>query len=189
MSEANDRMDSELYLVMRATNPEMVLAWMQYFSDPGPWSIGSGDLLREKGDAALSPANSYGHMDGGIDLAYRSLFGLGIQNRVQKVIGERFDGLLPVGKAIIVPTNHDRIPHLVVAPTMERPKNVADTDNARRAMRAALVEILRYNDYQRSKGDDLLHRVLVPGLCTGVGRMDPFDSARQMRQAVDEVRS
>src|SRR5688572_2999512 len=109
------------HLVLRDRNPEMMMAWTDAFSDGGPWSIGCDDILRHKADAIVSPANSYGYMDGGIDLAYRTHFGLGIQSRLQRYLEQSRGGFLPVGDACIIQTNNDRIPLMIVAPTMERP--------------------------------------------------------------------
>lgn len=44
----------------------------------------------------VSPANSYGFMDGGIDAAYRSFFGLQIERTVQEAVARRPEGRLPV---------------------------------------------------------------------------------------------
>jgi O-acetyl-ADP-ribose deacetylase (regulator of RNase III) len=176
-----------LYLVLRDTNPEMVMAWLEYFADEGPWTIGAGDILRAGGEAIVSPANSYGYMDGGIDLVYRNFFGLGLQNRLQALLQEKYGGFLPVGEAVVISTQHERIPYLVAAPTMEKPGDVSRTDNAYRAMKACLLKTLEYNRRQMATGGKIIQRLLVPGLATGVGGMDPFTSAEQMRRAWDEV--
>jgi O-acetyl-ADP-ribose deacetylase (regulator of RNase III) len=169
--------------MLRDASPEVVLAWLESFSDEGPWSIGSGNILHARADAIVSPANSHGFMDGGIDLAYRNFFGIGIQNRLQTIIQRDFKGCLPVGQAVIIPTLKESIPHMVAAPTMERPRNVANTENAYIAMKAALEVVRLFNE----KSDTPIRKMLVPGLCTGIGRMDPFVSAGQMRRAFDEV--
>lgn len=179
--------DEQLYLMFRDRKPEMALAWVQYFSDRGPWSVGSGNILREEADAIVSPANSYGHMDGGIDLAYRAHFGLKIQNRLQKVIAERFDGKLPVGRAVVIPTSNRRIPRLIAAPTMETPSSIEGTQNVYHAMRAVLETVLLFNDRQLRNLDPTIREVLIPGMGTGVGRMDPFDAAEQMKRAIDTL--
>jgi O-acetyl-ADP-ribose deacetylase (regulator of RNase III) len=126
-------------------------------------------------------------MDGGIDLAYRNHFGLGVQNRLRGYIEQNFAGCLPVGQAVIIPTLHQGIPHLIVAPTMERPRDVSGTDNAYKAMKAALGAVADFNRRASENKASPIHRILCPGLCTGIGEMDPFESARQMRRACDEV--
>jgi O-acetyl-ADP-ribose deacetylase (regulator of RNase III) len=180
-------LSEQVYLVLRDTNPEMVMGWLEHFSGEGPWSIGAGSILREKGDAIFSPANSYGYMDGGIDLAYRTHFGPGIQTLLQRFIHNTFGGMLPVGEAVIIPTQNDRIPRMIAAPTMERPSDVKGTQNAYLAMRAGLLKVTQYNRFQRARNEPPIRRILIPGLCTGIGQMDPFESAAQMRRAFDEV--
>ncbi|MEI8319597.1 MAG: hypothetical protein WCH79_16765, partial [Planctomycetia bacterium] len=81
-------------------------------------------ILRANVDAVVSPANSAGFMDGGIDLAYRNRFGLGIQARVQELIAARYAGEMPIGAAALVSTGDARIPRMVVAPTMETPRSI-----------------------------------------------------------------
>jgi O-acetyl-ADP-ribose deacetylase (regulator of RNase III) len=175
------------YLVLRDRNPEMAMAWADVFVDEGPWSIGCDNILRLKADAIVSPANSYGYMDGGIDLAYRNHFGLAIQNRSQLYLKQSHNGFLPVGKAVLIPTMNDRIPLMIAAPTMERPTDVSGTDNAYIAMLAVLRRVAEHNTRALDRGERLIHRVLVPGLATGIGCMSFDESARQMHRAVTEI--
>src|SRR5450755_4652758 len=126
-----------MFLVLNDSNPEVVFAWMQVFGDYEGVGFGAGDILRARVDAVVSPANSFGFMDGGIDAAYRNFFGLSIQRRVQMLIEQRHAGEMPVGHAFIVPTGHHKIFRLIVAPTMKTPSNIQETDNAYRATKAA----------------------------------------------------
>ena len=48
--------------------PELVFAWTQILGDYQGLSFGAGDLLRMQVDAVVSPANSFGFMDGGIEI-------------------------------------------------------------------------------------------------------------------------
>ena len=57
-------------------------------------------------DCLVSPANSFGLMDGGIDLAIRNFFGMTIQYNVHKVIKKEFYGEQPVGTSVIVHTEN-----------------------------------------------------------------------------------
>lgn len=170
-----------MYLVLRDINPDIVMAWTQIFGNYKGVSFGSGSILEADIDAIVSPANSFGYMDGGIDLAYRNFFGLKIQTRLQAVIKEKFGGELPVGKATIIPTGHKRITRLVAAPTMKTPRPIVGTQNVFLAMKAALECTLQ------AKPE--VQRLGVPGMGTGVGSMDPFESARQMCKAFVEVMS
>jgi len=177
----------EIRIIFRDRKPEMALAWSRAFTERGPWSFGVGSVLAETGDAAVSPANSFGRMDGGIDLAYRNHFGLHIERTVRTVIENDFGGELPVGRAVIVPTGNRRIPRLVVAPTMRRPGDISETENAYLAMRAALEAVREHNEKRAEAPDDRIRTLLVPGMGTGVGGMGPSDAADQMKRAVIEV--
>jgi O-acetyl-ADP-ribose deacetylase (regulator of RNase III) len=144
----------------------------------------AGDFFSRDADAMVSPANSFGIMDGGLDLAIRENLGFEVQTKVQRMILDRHHGELPVGAAEVVETGHARWPHLVVAPTMRVPENIAQTTNAYVAFRATLLAIRRYNEAHGAR----IRSVLAPGLGTGVGRMDPRRCAAQMRVAFDHVR-
>jgi O-acetyl-ADP-ribose deacetylase (regulator of RNase III) len=134
-------------------------------------------------DAIVSPANSFGFMDGGIDAVYTYQFGIGLQERLQALLAEEHDSELPVGMAVIVPTLRREIPWCISAPTMRLPGNVADTPNAYLAFRAALRAVLEHNAH----GRPAIRSVLCPGLGTAVGQMPVDRCARQMRAAWDRV--
>ena len=66
-----------------------------------------GDLLSVAEHCVVSPANSYGFMDGGIDRELLSFFGPPLQQRVQEAIAERPEGFLPVGARFVeIRTGH-----------------------------------------------------------------------------------
>lgn len=167
-----------MLLALWDLDPDVVLCWTQHLGRYAGISFGVGDLFRARVDAVVSPANSAGFMDGGIDLAYRNFFGLGIQVRVQQLIEARYGGAMPVGAAALVQTGHPRITRLVVAPTMETPRPIVGTDHAYVATRAALECALDAGT---------IACLGLPGMGTGIGRMDPEESAAQMRRAIIEV--
>jgi O-acetyl-ADP-ribose deacetylase (regulator of RNase III) len=141
------------------------------------------DILGLRCDALVSPANSFGDMDGGLDKAIDAFFGGQAQTWVKAAIAKHFLGELPVGMALVIATDDRRFPHLICAPTVRVPGEAARTLNAYLAMRAALVAVL-----QRPAGAARpLRSIAVPGLCTGVGGMPARTAARQMRAAHDNV--
>ncbi|CAN0371177.1 unnamed protein product, partial [Ectocarpus sp. 4 AP-2014] len=140
-----------------------------------------GEVLEVRADAVISPANSCGFMDGGIDLVYSQRFGWGLQRDLQKAICTYWDGELPVGAALIVETRDELIPYVVSAPTMRVPLSVPDTVNAYLAFRAALLAIDRHNRGALNK----IESVLCPGLATAIGEMPASVCAQQMRNAYD----
>ena len=175
-------MDQEpLQVILCDQLRELVRAWRRRFHDHPDVEVRLRDLLQVGADAYVSPANSYGRMDGGLDLLLRERFAAhDIEGRVQEAIEAR-GGVLPVGKAIVVETEDDEVPYLVVAPTMEVPCDVAHTGNAYSAMRALLRAVQKFN----ARGEGFIGSVAVPGLCTGVGGMEPKVAARQMHRAYE----
>jgi O-acetyl-ADP-ribose deacetylase (regulator of RNase III) len=172
-------LDVKLYL--RDRSPEVVAAWREHFDGArGGVEISEGDIFAgPTADAIVSPANSFGYMDGGIDAVYAQRFGPEACERLRVMIRAAWDGELPVGCAVIVETGDRAIPYLVSAPTMRVPMDVSETVNAYLAFRAALIAVREAN--KRRPG--MIRSVLCPGLCTFYGHMSPEKSARQMRFA------
>ena len=92
-------------------------------------------------DCLVSPANSFGLMDGGMDGAITRFFGDALQKCVQKRIVAEFLGEQPVGTSMIVETDHPKHPYLAHTPTMRIPMPIARTDNVYLAMWAMLVAV------------------------------------------------
>jgi len=161
-------------------NPRMVSAWRDFFGTEENVKILEGDLTTVTCDAIVSPANSFGFMDGGIDYAISTRLGWELQSSLQKIIKDLPEGELIVGKALILETGDDSIPYLVSSPTMRVPMsfNVSTSLNAYLAMKATLIE---------TKHHPKITSVAIPGFCTGVGKMHPQIAARQMYQAYKEI--
>jgi O-acetyl-ADP-ribose deacetylase (regulator of RNase III) len=166
---------------LRDIDQDVVKAWRKYFRGIANVSISLGDILEGSADAIVSPANSFGYMDGGIDLIYLHRFGWELQTRLQTHLGDEHDGELPVGQATIIETFDATIPFLVSAPTMRIPANVSNTVNAYLAFRAAIRAVKLHNREAPMK----IRSVLCPGLCTAIGRMSPDLCARQMAAAYE----
>lgn len=172
-----------IFLVDR--RPLLVRAWSEVFASFDWIEPIEGDFFEREADAMLSPANSFGIMDGGLDAAIRAMLGGTIEGEVQAMIVARHHGELPVGVADLVSTGHERWPWLVVAPTMRIPQNIAQTLNAYLSFRAALLAVVDHN--QRTPGAPI-RTLLAPGCGTGIGGMDTRRCAAQMRVALDHVR-
>ncbi len=155
----------------------LVDAWTTSFSAFTNFTIMQGDYFQLPADAIVSPANSFGIMDGGIDLAIRDHLGHGVEGKVQKVIRERHHGEMHVGVAEIVETGQPRYPFLISAPTMRIPERVPHSLNAYIAFRAILIACERYN---RGAGMRAIDTLLCCGLATGIGGMDAKTCSGQM---------
>jgi O-acetyl-ADP-ribose deacetylase (regulator of RNase III) len=172
-----------LRILLRDRNEGLAVAWREHFRGIDAVEASTGDIFGVQADAIVSPANSFGFMDGGIDFAYSEYFGWDLGERLQALLRAEYDGELPVGQAVIVPTNHATIRYLVSAPTMRIPMPVADTLNAYLAFRAALGAVRDFN----AANAGAIRSLMCPGLATAIGRM-PYDRcARQMRVAYDNI--
>ena len=156
----------------------LVDAWSREFAAQPAVRVISGSIFDVDANALVSPANSFGVMDGGLDGKLRDFFGSDLEVRVRDRVRSEFHGELPVGLATVVPTLHKRYPYLICAPTMRYPMDVAGSVNAYLAMKAIL-------HVARAHLEDL--SVAIPGLCALSGRMSANSVARQMRIAYERV--
>jgi O-acetyl-ADP-ribose deacetylase (regulator of RNase III) len=133
-----------------------------------------------KFDIIISPANSYGHMTGGInkDICKIDPF---IQDKVSHVISKSIffdmdnEPFIPVGTCVPVKINKDF--SILIAPTMKHPKDITGTNNVFLAFNAILIS-LKTLSYQNK---DLV--IACSCLGTGIGGMDPEKSAKQILHA------
>lgn len=166
-----------IYLIDR--NKEMCSEWEKSFKDDVDVSVVNDDFFSKKVDCIVSPANSFGFMDGGLDGAITRKFGNIVQTRVQKAIKENFGGELLVGQALLVETGNVDTPFCMSAPTMRVPMILDKSHNVYLATRA--IFILLKSEQNKIKS------IAISGLGTGVGRV-PFNiCARQMKQAYNDV--
>jgi O-acetyl-ADP-ribose deacetylase (regulator of RNase III) len=173
---------TRIHLVDR--DPQLVAAWREVFKDFSEFIVERRDFFELHADAMVSPANSFGIMDGGLDAAIRDTLGPVIEARVRDMLVVRHHGELHVGGAEIVETGDTRWPLHVVAPTMRVPDDVSRTVNAYVAFRAILLAVRRHN---LAGTTPPIRSLLCPGLATGVGAMPPRRCAAQMRIAYRQV--
>ena len=174
-------------LILVDLNTDLVKAWRKFLDSYGYVRIVQGSIFEVDCDALVSPANSYGFMDGGLDLAISRFFGWGVQERLQQQIQEKHHGELLVGTAEAVPTNHPGISYVVSAPTMRVPMILTESVNVYLAMRAVLL-LIKFGKFgDGEKIADKVRKIAIPGMGTGVGRISPEICAWQMKTAIDEV--
>lgn len=139
-------------------------------------------------DCYISPANSFGFLNGGIDDKIRKFYekrSIDIQKTVQDSIIREYNSELLVGQAIYFPLyNFEKIvPDLIVAPTMRVPMKLPhDSVNVYLAMRGIFLKLKSL----QSLGSRV-KSVSICGLGTGIGQL-PYDlCAKQMKQAYDDI--
>ncbi|MBC8141175.1 MAG: macro domain-containing protein [Armatimonadetes bacterium] len=174
-------------IVLCAVEPPLADAWEAFCGDLPFVRVHRGSIFDVDCDAMVSPANSFGFMDGGIDLAYSHYFGWHVESRLKRAIKEKHHGELVVGTAEIVETDHPKIPFVISAPTMRLPMVLRDTLNPYLAARAALILVKHRLFSDGTPIADAVKTVAFPGLGTGVGQVRPEFCARQMRVAMDAV--
>ncbi|HUQ90990.1 MAG TPA: macro domain-containing protein [Bryobacteraceae bacterium] len=173
-------------IVLTAVDEALAAAWQQFCGDLPAVRIHRGSILDTACDAVVSPANSFGFMDGGIDALYLRHFGSELQQRVRDMIVARHHGELLVGAADIVETGDARIPFLIVAPTMRVPTVLIESVNPYLAARAVLL-LIQHGRFEKNPIRDAVRTLALPGLGTGVGGVSPSTCAHQVRTAIDEV--
>lgn len=165
-----------LYLVDR--DAPFIAAWQQAFACYDNVEVIQDDFFSVEADLMVSPANSFGIMDGGLDLVIREKLGAKIETKLQAEIVAKFYGELPVGHCHIIETDNSQWPLLASAPTMRVPALITGTLNVYYAFRAVLLAVQQH--------PQKIHSILCPGLGTGVGGMQPDAAAGQMKFAYSQ---
>lgn len=177
--------------ILTALEKSLTDAWKKFCGDLDFVTVYQGSILETKCDAVVSPANSFGFMDGGIDAVYLSHFGYDIQTRVRRQIFDFHHGELVVGNADVVETGDEKIPFLIAAPTMRVPMILHDTVNPYLAARA-IFTLVKYKTFLSGSFKDApisehIKTIAFPGLGTGVGRVGFNACAHQVRQAINDI--
>lgn len=163
---------------LRDRNPAVVDAWAAHFAGVDQVRVQVGDIFQDEADALVSPANSFGFMDGGIDLVFSEQCGWDLQARVQERIRRDFHGELLVGQAFVVPTLDAVWRHLICAPTMRVPADVSGTPNAFLAFRAALLAVQAHNASGGWRARDWAPRLAAWRRTCAPGRCAPRTTRR-----------
>jgi len=136
----------KIYLLDR--NPLMVAEWKKYFKNVRDVEVIYNDfeIFMETYDVecVVSPANSYGFMDGGYDLAITNYFGEALMEKVQRLIIKNCFGEQPVGTSFIIETGNEN-EYLIHTPTMRVPERILDARVIYHCMRSALIEAKKHN--------------------------------------------
>ncbi len=136
-------------------------------------------------DCLVSPANSFGMMDGGIDAAITRFFGLDLERRVQRTILADYLGEQPIGTSFVIETGHPQHPFLAHTPTMRVPMTIKGTDVPYTAMWAMLLAVRKHN---HDRPDRAIQTIACPGMGTGIGQVPYGEAARLMALAYDHFR-
>lgn len=174
-------------VILATPDPSIAAAWSEAFA-ASEVEIHHGSILDVECDALVSPANSFGFMDGGLDLAYSQRFGWDLQDRLRRVILERHHGELLVGAAEIIETGTALPGWLIAAPTMRVPMRLPKHSvNPYLSTRAALLAARRGRLPDGTPASSRVKVLAIPAMGTGVGGISPKLCAGQMRAAYDAI--
>lgn len=126
-------------------------------------------------EVIVSPANAYGLMDGGYDLAISKVFGYGLQLKVQKAIIEKFNGEQPT--AIVLNISINEFQQLYHIPSMRIPQKITDYGIIYQCTRAVLMEAINNN----------VKNIVIPAFGGECGMVPYVIIADMMRKAYDQL--
>lgn len=129
-----------------------------------------GNLLDVDVDLIVNPANSLGHMGGGVAGLIKKYGGKDIEKEAM------LKAPIPVGSAVLTTAGKLKFKGVIHAPTMEEPSMETTEQKVRMAVLAALE--LADNMGFKSIG--------MPGMGTGVGRLPKKTAARAM---IEEIKA
>lgn len=122
-------------------NKEMTDAWQKYFD------LSNVEIINDEFttfmnkhpdiEAIVSPANSFGLMDGGYDKAIIDYLGERAQTNVFTMLNAVYNGYQPIGTCLSVPFGEHIILH---TPTMRTPEVIIDHRVVFDCMRSCLLE-------------------------------------------------
>lgn len=127
-------------------------------------------------ECIVSPANSFGLMDGGYDLAITEYFGNQLQRRVQQYIINHYAGEQPVGTSFLISAGKDNRT-LIHTPSMRIPSPVKDPVVIYQCMRSTLLCARKHG----------VKSIVVPLFGGGCGNIHPGMIAELMWKAYRQV--
>lgn len=129
-------------------------------------------------DCIVSPANSFGLMDGGYDRAITEYFGDELQKEVQRYIMNNYWGEQPIASSFIIDIpNHDS--KLIHTPTMRSPEQILDSKIIYHCTRSTLICALQ----------NRMNSLLVPMFGGGCGNIHPKRIAEMMWRAYKQIKT
>ncbi|MFO0960674.1 MAG: macro domain-containing protein [Isosphaeraceae bacterium] len=155
-------------VVLVDVNPKMVQAWRATFEENPEVEIVLGSMLEQPVSAFVTPTNSRGSMDGGLDAVLKKHFGAKIEQRVQQEIHRLYGGVMPVGCATCVPTGRLNPGQLISTPTMtSSSEDISETLNVALACAAAFQAV----HMQNAREPGSIRAVALPGLGANTGKV------------------
>jgi O-acetyl-ADP-ribose deacetylase (regulator of RNase III) len=134
------------------------------------------------GSSFVSPTNSLGFMDKGVNYVLSNIMFPEIEDKLKKIIKDMGSQtllkrqFLQIGKALTVETQVPGV-FLIATPTMWLNEDARGTNNAYHAMYAVLKE---------ASLNSLIKDIYFTGFCTGYGMVEAKIAIEQMKMAHDD---
>ena len=158
----------QVKVVLCDINEKMVKAWRDTFEENPEVEILQGSMVEMQTSAWVSPTNSAGRMDGGLDLVIKRFLSEKVEALVQQQIKQEFGGKLPLGRSTCVPTGKTIPGYLISTPTMVGSnEDISDTLNVALACAAAFQAVHTQNEKQPGS----IRSVALPGLGANTGKV------------------
>jgi poly [ADP-ribose] polymerase 2/3/4 len=159
-------MSVKVYLV--DINTKMIQAWKDTFEENPEVTIVQGSMTNQQVDAWVSPTNSHGRMDGGLDMVIKRNLGNAIESAVQAQIKQKYNGNMPVGYSTCVVSKSANPKYLISTPTMSSSsEDISDTLNVALACAAAFQAVHDQNALLAGS----ITSVALPGLGANTGKV------------------
>ena len=170
--------DMQIYLV--DINTKMIESWEKYFKYENNVNVICSDiytfLVNKNIDCIVSPANSFGIMDGGIDLELNRYFSNNVNPLFQQMVinmvidDRRYAGQIPLGEAALLKIGKK---YFIACPTMILPELLElNNDNIatiRKCMKNCLIKAMENN----------IKSIFIPAFGAGTGGI-PEDIVAQI---------
>jgi len=158
----------QVKIILVDINPKMVKAWRETFEENPEVEVVQGSMLEQQVSAWVSPTNSAGSMDGGLDAVIKNNLGGKIEQALKKEIARLYSGKMPVGHATCIPTGKNIPRYLISTPTMvTSSQDISDSLNVALACAAAFQAV----HMQNAKEPGSIRSVALPGLGANTGRV------------------
>ena len=170
-------------LELQVGSPEAARTYRTMLGDLRGIAVSDRPLLEGcVADAAIAPTNSFGYLDAGIDGAFARRFGRRLQRALQERIGLDFEGEMPVGDAIVLPTGDLSLPFVVAAPASQFPSAIATEPLLYRSLIAAFRAIDAWNVIEEGPP---IERIILPDVAQACAGWEVDRLAPQVRRAIE----
>jgi O-acetyl-ADP-ribose deacetylase (regulator of RNase III) len=170
----------EIYLL--DINKDIVKCWENFFHNEPDVCVVYSDFAEfmrmTRVECVVSPANSFGFMDGGYDAAITKWFGDQLQRRVQQYIIDKLHGEQIVGTSFIIDSGNGN-QYLIHTPSMRTPQRIRDPLVIYNCMRSCLI----------TASENKIKSIVIPAFGGSTGGVSANIVAELMYKAYMQIKT